>query len=47
MLKLDSYTAKIENDGFVMIPDIFTEQQVKQLVQVIDHADTSGNTTEH
>ncbi|WP_316834564.1 phytanoyl-CoA dioxygenase family protein [Pedobacter nutrimenti] len=44
MLKLDSYTAKIENDGFVMIPDIFTEQQVKQLVQVIDQADTSGKT---
>jgi len=44
MLKLDSYTTKIENDGFVVIPEIFTEQQVKQLVQVIDQADTSGKT---
>ncbi|PTT01762.1 phytanoyl-CoA dioxygenase [Pedobacter sp. HMWF019] len=44
MVKLDSYAAKIENDGFVMIPYVFTEQLVTQLLQVVDQADTSGKT---
>ncbi len=44
MINLDPYKSQLENSGFTIIPDVFSNEETEQMLKMISEADTSKGT---
>lgn len=44
MINLDPYKSQLENSGFTIIPDVFSNEETEQMLKMISKTDTSKGT---